>query len=876
MIKLYFLNSFYFLLLLMFPWNNLFAQQTEIKGVVKDSVAATTVEGAVVKAVADGKTVAFAITDKTGKYKLTFENPASQLLINFKHLCFHDKSVKVENKSQLINAVLTFKEVTLREVVVKAPDVIHKKDTVSYSVAAFQGAADRTIEDVIKKMPGVEVAENGMISYQGKGISKFNIEGLDMLGGKYTLATKNIEAKAVNRVEVMENYQEVKQLQGKEYSNKVAMNLKLKKEAKIKLMGTLELGTGYSSEEWLYHAGVNGMAFRPKFQFLGVAKANNLGESLRPEFSNQFGYETASNTANSLLSGDLGSIPPIASKRYWRKDELISSLNTIIKLDSSSRLLKVGVDFLHDKSNYNAIATSNYFLNNQYVTFNEDMKPQYDQKRLGGNVEFNYNSNKLYLTNRTSFGGEVNGNNFSLKSDSGAINQQKNNRLLNLGNRLYAFKRIGKMQYSFSSSLGYSHLPESRLTFLGVKNDLGDFYQTSAGSTFNTNESLSFSHDVGKLSKLGINISFDGTYDDIQTRLQQNGKATLNHNFGYKMTTSISPTYRIESPTQQYSFRLSLPVSMYNLNFKDDRGLADFQFNKPFISPSLSGHYLFTPMLKVEFGGGLSYGIGDISDFILQPIQVSYRQQQTRSGILAQNRSASANMTFIYKNPIHLFFSNGSIGYSQNRRNVIANQQFGGGSTGLDVTSTDVATVNTSQGISTNGYVSKKVRSINTTFSARTNYGFSTGNSLRQGVMTEMKNHSFLVSSDINTEIIKKIFIGYSISYSQNKQLFAQRSETYHQLSNSIDLSYAVTEKLILHSNWDFDRRELTPYNYKNMHFFDCTARYKMKKAEIELKANNLFNLQEYGYTIFSGIDQFSYRYNLRPREIIAMVKWNW
>jgi hypothetical protein len=86
-------------------------------------------------------------------------------------------------------------------------------------VGSFKTASDRIIEDVIKRLPGVKVGVDGAISYQGQNISKFNIEGLDMLGGKYNMATRNVQAKDVNRVEIKENFQEIKQLEGKEHSN---------------------------------------------------------------------------------------------------------------------------------------------------------------------------------------------------------------------------------------------------------------------------------------------------------------------------------------------------------------------------------------------------------------------------------------------------------------------------------------------------------------------------------------------------------------------------------------------------------------------------------------------------------------------------------
>ncbi len=861
------------LLLLIFAQES-YAQSVKITGIVRDSISLEPIDGMVIQAIDNNKVLAFDISQSDGSYKLSFESKSANIQINFRHLAFHEKVLETTNKSKQVNVSLSTKNIQIREVVVKAPEVIQKKDTVSFNVAAFQGAGDRSIEDVIKKLPGVEVSESGEIAYQGKAISQFNIEGLDMLGGKYSLATKNIEAKAVNRVEVMENFQHIKQLQGKEYSDKVAMNLKLKKEAIIKPMGALELGAGYSPEEWLYHAGINAMAFKSKYQFMGIVKGNNLGESLRPEFKNHFGTQSVGNTANSLFSGELASHPPIASKLFWRKDEIISSLNSIVKLNEN-KTLRMGVDFLRDKSFNNSVTASSYYLNNEYISLQEELNPHYDQKRIQGNVNYQVNSNKIYLSNSISFGSEQNENQFFLKSNDDKIQQMRKNNLRYIQNGFSLFKRTGKRQYNISSSLAYSSLPSNQLLFIGVKNVASDFHQTSIGNTFSTTNSLSFGHDLGKLSRLSISVSFAGNYDNISTRLQRNDSSFINHNSGYKLVSTVSPSYTIFSPSQRYEIDFRLPLSLYNLNFKNDVMSDNFMFDKAFFNPALKGHLILTPKLKMEFSSGLYHGVGDIGEFILQPIQTSYRHQQVRTGILAQNRAISSNLKLIYKNPIELFFADASVGYNHNQRNSIANQQFGAGQTSIDMTTVDMAYKNVSQGFSTGAYMSKHFRSIKSTVSVRGNYGVGFSQSLRQNVMTDVGNHYFSVSPSVSSDIFKKLNITYSLNYTQNTQVFGAEPIKYHDQSHAVNLSYQFVKNFTFLSTWDYSRRELAPKNYKNMHLFDCALRYKNKKYELELKATNLLNLNEYAYTIFSEVDQFSYQYKLRPRELMTIVKFN-
>ena len=129
------------------------------------------------------------------------------------------------------------KNKALQEVVVKAPEVYQRGDTLNYRLSAFTGAADYTLSDALKKLPGVEVSDEGAIKYLGKDISDFYIEGLDLLGGKYNVATQSLPAAYVTSVQVLTNHQPVK-VDEAAFSDDVAINIKLSKHAKLRPVGT--------------------------------------------------------------------------------------------------------------------------------------------------------------------------------------------------------------------------------------------------------------------------------------------------------------------------------------------------------------------------------------------------------------------------------------------------------------------------------------------------------------------------------------------------------------------------------------------------------------------------------------------------------------
>ena len=130
------------------------------------------------------------------------EAPKSEVTLLFNHISYEKVSQRLtlkesENDNPLqrkVDVQLTPKSIFLKEVNVKANPLRQRGDTLSHNLASFLGKGDVTLEDGLKRLPGVDVSQNGGISYMGKPISQFNIEGMDLLGGKYNLATRNIPA----------------------------------------------------------------------------------------------------------------------------------------------------------------------------------------------------------------------------------------------------------------------------------------------------------------------------------------------------------------------------------------------------------------------------------------------------------------------------------------------------------------------------------------------------------------------------------------------------------------------------------------------------------------------------------------------------------
>lgn len=226
------------ILLLLLPLDIL--AQSVISGKVTDGSNNEVIEGLIVRLRVGEKDLSYDLTNSDGIFRLECSSSAKEVELVFSLISYKTKSLTVENKTQYIPVEMEVEATQIKEVSISAPKIQLRGDTISYNLSAFKGKNDVTLEDALKKLPGVEVAESGEISYMGKDISKFYVEDLDLLGGRYSVATTNITADMVATVEVMENYQPIKMLQGKSISDDVAMNIRLKEKAKLKPSGNIE------------------------------------------------------------------------------------------------------------------------------------------------------------------------------------------------------------------------------------------------------------------------------------------------------------------------------------------------------------------------------------------------------------------------------------------------------------------------------------------------------------------------------------------------------------------------------------------------------------------------------------------------------------
>lgn len=268
----------------------LYSQNT-LSGVVKNE-SGKALGNVIVKAYNQHKKLRrYTQTNRQGEFRLATTDHDSISYITLSRLSYETKTLLRKDFGKLKNIILRDDAINIKEVVVKSVPIRQNGDTLTYAVNAFKKGNDRSIEDVLKRMPGISVDNTGGIYYQGERISKFYIENMDMLSGNYTLATKNIRPNDVAAVNVYENHQPVRALKNFAFSDKAALNLKLKSDRKLKPIGYLQQRVGYD-DQTLWKSDVFAMQINKKSQQLLSLKANDTGTTYNT--TQAFGFDRIS------------------------------------------------------------------------------------------------------------------------------------------------------------------------------------------------------------------------------------------------------------------------------------------------------------------------------------------------------------------------------------------------------------------------------------------------------------------------------------------------------------------------------------------------------------------------------------------------------
>lgn len=841
--------------------------QTVISGKVFDE-GGEPVESAIVKLLDGQKMVGYAMSKTDGAYSVKTKSAAEKLTLSVERLSYAKYSETIVNKTSTVDVVLTPKANELREVTVKAPMVYVRGDTLTFRLEAFKGKGDISLKDAMKKIPGIQIDDSGAISYQGKQIKNFYIEGLDLLDGKYNLATDNIPADYVQAVQVLNNHKDAK-IDKDRFSDDVAINIKLEPWARFKPMGTYEAAAGWGDDA-LYRLGGAGMMFNKNFQTILTAKISNV-EEFADGMVRVHAYrfsESRSNLLESALGRLSGSTPPMPSKRYRTPNDKLVSLNLLNKLKEDSQL-RTQASYGYSKGSYGYSMVERYYDGDNQVVIDQSKLSEVREHKPELTMEYRINSDKIDLTERLEAKATFYDASLPTWRLGNLISQDETMKTFDVRNVFSARWVRGVWRWSAYSNFTYQGGPEGQIDISRKGDDGLAILQSARTSNFYAKHGVAASyHKLTSYLSLPVDVTVSS--ERIRTDLSHDiAGSAYNKVDGTDVKIEASPHYSYTHPRQVINVMVSANIKAQLYNFHNDGSVAARQkATKVTVNPSVHATWNVDAKSTFMLNGSYNHGIGDILDMLTAPMASSYIGLKARSGIIAENKVLAGSFAYKFQMPVEMLFFNASLNHSRTELNLLSAQS-------VDNDVIGSYTVNRpAHGESTGVMASltKRVQAIKTKFSISGSYNFGRQETFQNDAVIPYKNRSFAISPSVDATPFEFVELGYSVSFAKTFTRFTDVKRSYLVQTHNGRLNFFFAKGMNVGVSNEMSWHELAPGVTKFISLLDASASYTHKSWRFGVQLNNLLNARHYAYTVFSGINNFSYDYRLRGRELIFIV----
>lgn len=862
-------RRYYFFALLYIASAHLNAQTT-LTGIIRSQTTNQPLSGVMVSLKQDGnnRIIKFVTTQSDGSYKLDIATQAKGYTLQFALMGYATQTVRLTDGKTQYNVMMIEKVIELKEVTVKAPSIRQRGDTLTYSVASFADANDRSLADVLKKMPGIEVTESGQIKHNGKTLNKFYIEGHDMLGGRYNLATMNIHQTDVASVEVMQNHQPIKALEDMSFSENPAINIKLKEAAKSRLVGTMKLGGGFDPNIWEGETTL--MRFTKKTQSLNTLKSNNIGTDITRE--------------SDLLIDDIGS--SFLNRHYSLKNHIRVTPDRLTEIGESrvrqnqshsltmNNLWALGKDtdlstqllYSHDRLVSSSRSFVSYFLNDSTIVTDDNQRAKTQENKLSTSIMLNRNTNKFYLSNTLSTDLQWNDINIDMTGTYPNI-QSANLPLYKFHDKFEILKRTGKRAFTFNSYNSYISNPQTLL----VKRNAEKQYQTVRSNAFysNSNTSLGFYlHPFTISMKIGMIIMTRSMKSQLEGVPDSLGILENRVNMSY-LRVYASP--EAEFSNNGWNIRFRMPVNYIPYFFKDKLSKTKDNHRQLRVEPSFYLKYQFSSRFQLALSGGISQPEINEQNFYNGLILSDYRNLHTGFVNYTTENGQSLSLNMDYKRPLNTFFANAYISRNWSENALTTARQF----VGDYILNSYLQQKTHSNSYMAGGRVSKGLNFMQGMVSLSTNYMSLNGSLIQNDELSNYQSNLWNITAKTNAHPINWLGIIYELTYGKE----SMKLKGINIKSNSTSFSQRLTCNLNITKSWvikllgEHYSNQISENRHKQLFLTDISTAYSFKKGvELSLNVRNLFNQKSYAYTTYSSLTQMHQEYELRPRNIWASV----
>lgn len=849
--------------------------QVNVSGTVVDKESNEPLTGAsVIVKGADGKIKKYATSKGNGGFAMSLPSVAGCRL-EVSMMSFAKQSIPLDSVKFPLTVYMEPGSTLLKEVTVKADRIREQGDTITYGVSAFAQAQDRSIGDVLKRMPGINVEQSGKIQYQGEYINKFYIEGSDLLGGKYGIATNGISHEDVGAVEVMENHQPMQVLSGISFSDKAAINLKLKNKAKATWSFHGDAGGGYSwqPDGAIWDGELFAMAVMPNFQNITTIKTNNIGEDLSAQATDFFASRRGTDLSR-YVGVSLPGVPNLSRKRTLFNRSALVSTNALWKLGRGE--VKAQIDYSFNRVTAEAANVTTYFLDG---LGGRDMSRPYGdggnrvivEDRNGVDRSHSLSGKFIYeLNQKTAF------INNTLKTNIdwddvrlGVTGSLPNDQTASLpdyyvGNDFKLIKRFnGKHLVTFISKNEWESLPQT----LSVSMNEAFMRQHVKDHAFYTNESAAYAFSVK-----GITISLEGgvkgyfrtlntELPDMPEEIPGETVNVLNTNY-----LTVYATPKFEYWVKRVNFSLSAPVSFAHYTF--DKAIANR--SEVYFSPSLSMNWKPNNRFSMSVSGGTGRSPMDLN--MIQPGYVMTNYRSFRRGVDDFYNSSSQRVSgsLSYKHTRRGIFANARVMQSWSHRPYTLAQQLYGDYVVYSYTDAE----SDGQMLMASGNIGKTLDFMRGSANITGLFSRNESHLISENTNVNSVGTSWSVGAKINGAPLRWFSFDYRFEWASSRMSMNDINASWlGNMENELLLNIMPHKKWEWHISGEHYRNELTADQFKNVFLLDTKVIYKLnKRLELSASLSNIFNQRTYNYTTYNQLTSFESQHWLRGRELLISI----
>lgn len=842
---------------------------------------------------ATNATICFGLTNTNGGFVLTFNTDADSVVLVFNNINYQRIAQRIKNTSQQVTLQALPEVKQLKEVVVKTPPVKVSGDTITHIVQDYATRTDRTLADVLKNIPGIEVSENGKIKYLGQYITKFYVEGKDLMEQGYGIITKALPHTDAASIEILQNHQPIKVLANKVGSGAVAINVKLKKA--VSFSGRSELGTGLSP--FLRHINTTPMLFSKKNQALVSYQHNNTGDNLlNTDITITYmpfeGINVHNNTGRLLALPKPA--PPLPEKRYLLNNDHLLTGNYLkaFKKKGQVKFNFIYINGVTDQSNQSVNTTilNNPAGNTDTIIYKRRNAMHSSENKLKGFITITGNTSKFYRNNVLSF--ETN-----LRRQSGVIEllndplqQQSRSPLYNFQNSL-----------SLIAPLKKKGIMLNIMSWLRVANQQEQYQITPLTGIISANDSINNSksliqkvgqpvlltiHSVNTMFKrnrieyrLGVNVHYENNklvselngIDGSEKEFVFEG-TQWNNNFKYRnfvLTARINLAYN----TQKWSFGIATPVDYLNLDNTSKvitPGINNI--NRIIPVPMMLVTYKLKKFWKLNFNYTKRYTYSPVNSIYTGNI-FSGVDFYKNSGNMAFTNNNNFNHSINYNNPLKSFIFYMGINYARNTSEQIMNALLL--SNGQQILSLiNKANSNDNMGLTVSA--DKHFFKTATRIYLRAGINQATNNFYINEVFDKNRSLSKTAGLDFSSNITQLFRLTVKADITGTKNRNSVVTNNMVSVGNKNQLYYFISKKHSVNIANDYSYLQSGGQAYHN-HFIDAgyQVSFPAKTLDIALVCNNILNQRQYT-RLAAGSYFFNIsNYAIRPRQVLIILKFN-